>query len=111
MEKRLLEERHGRKVYVEEKDDKLFVHETQDISSALEYAKKMYNAVPQKSYRSELRKKNIVRLGAWPNIIIEKMMRETGKNLFSPDQDEFEAACKELETNYSAFKTAPGKYF
>lgn len=110
MNKRLLENRNGHKVFVEEKDDTLWIHQEQDVQSALDYAKRRYNEVSHKGYKNELRKKNIVHVGYWPNVIVLKMKQETGKDLFSPDQDMFESACKELETNYSAFKTSPGKY-
>lgn len=111
MNKRLIEGRAGRSsIWMEEKDDKLLIHSEQDVSGALEYALQRRNAVNQKSYKSELRKKNMVAVGWWPNEIILKVKAETGKDLFSTDKDMFEAACKELETNYPAFKYAPGKY-
>ena len=111
MNKRLLDASNGRKVWMEEKDDKLVIHSESDVSAALEYAKQRRNEVSQKSYKSALRKKNMVLVGSWPNEVILKCKAETGKDLFSPDEDMFEAACKELETNYSAFKYIPGKYF
>ena len=111
MNKRLLESANGRNVWMEEKDDKLFIHTESDVSASLEYAKQRRNEVHQKSYKSALRKKNMVLVGSWPNEIILKMKAETGKDLFSADPDMFEVACKELETNYSAFKYIPGKYF
>jgi hypothetical protein len=111
MDKRLLESSNGRNVWMEEKDDKLVIHSESDVSASLEYAKQRRSEVHQKSYKSALRKKNMVLVGSWPNEIVLKLKAETGLDLFSPDPDMFEAACKRLESDYSAFKYIPGKYF
>lgn len=102
----------GRKVWLgEDPDGTSWVKEEQDIQPAIDYCSRMYNATNHKSYKNDLRKKNLWHVMSVPNIVIEKLMREKGINMLSPDKDEFERAVKELKgPEYSKFRLTPGKW-
>lgn len=111
--KMLLEDdiRNGMKVYVEDKGDELVVTRTFDkgkINDVLEANKAQYNATPHKSYKSELRKKNMWKAASIPLWVVVKWKSE-GIDIFTDEG--LERACKE-KLNSEEFKwlrTSPGK--
>ena len=113
MQKRLLEHdaQTGRKQWMEEKDDTIWIREEQDIQEVLDYNQISYNSTSHKGFKNELRKKNMWHVMSVPCIVVAKMLHDKGINLLSADESEFERACKELKSaEYSKFRLTPGKW-
>lgn len=100
-----------RKVEMEEKDGKLVVHESiprELLDRHLEMNKREYNAIQHKTYKSDLRKKNMWRAASIPNIIVEKWLKEEGIDIF--DENDWDKVRAKLNSEeYKFLRTSPGK--
>ena len=100
----------GREVHVEEKDGLLIVRKTvpKDIlNKYIEHNKAELNSIPQKSYRSALRKKNIWKVADIPTVVIEQWRKE-GIDLFK-DEDWPKVRAKLNDPEFKHLRTSPGK--
>jgi len=100
----------GRKVYAEDKGNELVITKTIDkaaLRGHLEANKASVNAVPQKSYKSALRKKNMWKVASVPNWVVEQWMRE-GINIFK-DEDWPKIKAKLNDPDYKFLRTSPGR--
>jgi hypothetical protein len=100
-----------RKVEVEKKDGLLIVHETVNpalIKRHLEMNKAEYNAVPQKQYKSALRKAKFWRAASIPNIIVEMWKKNENLDIFK-DEDWEKIKAKLNSEEFKWLRTTPGK--
>jgi len=100
----------GREVHVEEKDGLLIVRKTvpkEVIGKYLEQNKAEQNAIPQKQYKSALRKKNMWKVASIPNIVVEQWRKE-GIDLFK-DEDWPKVRAKLNDPEYKWLRTSPGR--
>ena len=100
----------GREVHVEEKDGLLIVRKTvpKDVMNRyLDHNKAEQNAIPQKSYKSELRKKNMWKVASIPTIVIEQWKKE-GIDLWK-DEDWPKVRAKLNDPEFKWLRTSPGK--
>ena len=93
-----------------EREGKILLRHTidkSDIRKYLELNKKAYNAVPHKTWKSVMRKKNIVKVANIPPWLIIKWKNE-GIDIFKPEG--LERACKLLNSSeYEYLRTNPGR--
>lgn len=100
----------GREVNIEEQDGKLVVRQTvpkELLKKYLEKNKSEQNAIPQKQYKSLLRKKNIWKAASIPNIVVEQWKKE-GIDIFK-DEDWPKVAAKLNDPDYKWLRTSPGR--
>lgn len=108
----LIEKNHetGRQVTVEEKDGLLVIRKTvpKDVlRTYLDHNKAEQNAIPQKQFKSALRKKNMWKVASIPNIVIEQWKKE-GIDLFK-DEDWPKVQAKLNDPEYKWLRTSPGR--
>lgn len=100
----------GRVVQMKEEDDKLVVRQTvpkEVLNKYLDHNRNEQNYIPQKSYRSELRKKNMWKVASIPNIVVEQWKKE-GIDLFK-DEDWPKVKAKLNDPEFKWLRTSPGK--
>lgn len=101
---------NGMTVTGEERHGEFVVTKTFDkakVQGHLDENKAQYNAVHHKSYKSELRKKNIWKVASIPNWIVEKWLKE-GIDVFK-DEDWPKVRAKLNDPEYQFLRTSPGK--
>lgn len=99
-----------RKVEAFEVEDKLIVRQTvphEEIKKYLEHNKAEQNAIPQKEYKSLLRKKNIWKAASIPNVVVEQWRKE-GIDIFK-EEDWPKVRAKLNDPEYKWLRTSPGK--
>lgn len=99
-----------RKVEAFEIEDKLVVRKTvphDEINKYLEANKEAQNAVPQKQYKSLLRKKNIWKAASIPLVVVEQWKKE-GIDIFN-DNDWPKIKAKLNDPDFKWLRTSPGK--
>lgn len=100
----------GREVHVEEQDGLLIVRKTVPknvLNTYLDHNKAEQNAIPQKQYKSALRKKNMWKVASIPNIVVEQWKKE-GIDLFN-DEDWPKVRAKLNDPDYKWLRTSPGR--
>ena len=100
----------GREVHVEERDGLLIVNKTVPkaiLNKYLEHNKAEVNAIPQKQYKSALRKKNMWKVASIPTIVIEQWKKE-GIDLFK-DEDWPKVRAKLNDPDFKFLRTSPGR--
>lgn len=99
-----------RTVEVTEVEDKMVVRQTvphSEIKKYLERNKTEQNAIPQKQYKSTLRKKNMWKVASIPNIVVEQWKKQ-GIDIFR-DEDWPKVQAKLNDPDYKWLRTSPGK--
>lgn len=100
----------GREVHIEEQDGLLIVNKTVPkaiLQKYIEHNKSEVNAIPQKQYKSALRKKNMWKVASIPTIIIEQWKKE-GIDLFK-DEDWPKVRAKLNDPDFKFLRTSPGR--
>lgn len=100
----------GREVHIEEQDGLLIVKKTVPkaiLNKYLDHNKAEQNAIPQKQYKSALRKKNMWKVASIPNIVVEQWKKE-GVDVFK-DEDWEKVRAKLNDPDFKWLRTSPGR--
>ena len=100
----------GLKVALKEEDDKLVVTQKvskEDLAKFLSRNKAEQNTIPQKQYKSLLRKKHIWKAASIPVVVIMQWKKE-GIDVFK-DEDWPKVQAKLNSPEFKYLRTSPGK--
>jgi hypothetical protein len=99
-----------REVHIEEQDGLLVVRKTvptSELKKYIEQNKAEHNAIPQKQYKSALRKKNMWKAASIPLVVVEQWKKE-GIDIFK-EEDWSKVKARLNDPQYMFLRTSPGK--